>query len=318
MNPNDGSCWAADWWNYRVVHFSSGGTWLFESADTDFSGPTSLAVNPNDGSVWIVDEDYDELVHLSASGDEISRIGGFFFPSSVSVNPNDGSVWVADWGNGQVVRLAPLFSDVAWGSWAYDEIAACCDAGIVSGYGDSTYHPGDSVTRDQMAVYVARAIAGGDDNVPPDSAYPTPSFTDVAADQWAYNYIEYAGDENVVQGYEYEDPEHPGETLSYYEPLWAVTRDQMAVYIARAMVAPSGEAALEDYVPAAPRNFPDVPSTGCGDDGTDPFWAYRHIEYCVENEVVLGYGDGYYHPEIVVTRDQMAVYIARAFELPIP
>ncbi len=45
------------------------------------------------------------------------------------------------------------------------------------------------------------------------------------------------------------------------------------------------------------------------------FWAYRHVEYCVENGVVSGYLDGLYHPEIVVTRDQMAVYVARAFEL---
>jgi hypothetical protein len=32
--------------------------------------------------------------------------------------------------------------------------------------------------------------------------------------------------------------------------------------------------------------------------------------------VVQGYDDGYYHPEVMVTRDQMAVYVARAFDLP--
>ncbi len=55
-----------------------------------------------------------------------------------------------------------------------------------------------------------------------------------------------------------------------------------------------------------------------GDGGTEPFWAYKHIEYCVENGVVHGYDDGYYHPEIIVNRAQMAVYISRAFQLPIP
>ena len=49
--------------------------------------------------------------------------------------------------------------------------------------------------------------------------------------------------------------------------------------------------------------------------GSAPYWAYAHIEYCVENGVVQGYQDGLYHPEKIVTRDQMAVYIARAFEL---
>ncbi len=68
-------------------------------------------------------------------------------------------------------------------------------------------------------------------------------------------------------------------------------------------------------MPSDPRNFPDVPDTGYGDDGTDPYWAYTHIEYCVERGVVLGYLDGYYHPDEVVTRAQMAVYVARAFGL---
>jgi hypothetical protein len=80
----------------------------------------------------------------------------------------------------------------------------------------------------------------------------------------------------------------------------------MAVYVARALVAPSGEAGLADYVPSDPRNFPDVPDTS---------WAYKHIEYCVEHGIVQGYEDSYYHPEYVVTRDQMAVYVARAFGL---
>ena len=34
--------------------------------------------------------------------------------------------------------------------------------------------------------------------------------------------------------------------------------------------------------------------------------------------MVNGYGDGKYHPEIVATRDQMAIYVQRAFKLPIP
>jgi hypothetical protein len=78
--------------------------------------------------------------------------------------------------------------------------------------------------------------------------------------------------------------------------------------VARALVAPGGEAALAGYVPSDPRNFPDVPSD---------LWAWKHVEYCVEHEVVQGYEDGLYHPEIEVTRDQMAVYVARAFELPL-
>jgi hypothetical protein len=44
-------------------------------------------------------------------------------------------------------------------------------------------------------------------------------------------------------------------------------------------------------------------------------WARRHIEYVADEEVVSGYPDGFYRPQRKVTRDQMAVFIARAFHL---
>jgi hypothetical protein len=187
-----------------------------------------------------------------------------------------------------------IFPDVPLDFWAYKAIKGCVDAGIVAGYGDGLYHPEVAVTRDQMAVYISRALAGGDDNVP--EFTDTPTFPDVSEGSWALDYVEYAVSQNVVAGYE----------DGTYHPEYEVTRDQMAVYVARSLVAPTGEAALADYVPADPRNFPDVASD---------FWAYRHVEYCVENGVVAGYLDGLYHPEFVVTRDQMAVYVARAFGL---
>jgi archaellum component FlaF (FlaF/FlaG flagellin family) len=186
------------------------------------------------------------------------------------------------------------FPDVATGFWAYDEIKACYDANIVKGYADYLYHPGDSVTRDQMAVYIARALVSpsGDAAIP--DPEPPPSFSDVPSNHWAYKHIEYAASQNVVKGYD----------DGTYHPEYEVDRGQMAVYIARAMVAPGGDAAIPDPVP--PATFPDVPDT---------FWAYKQVEYCVGQGVVKGYDDGLYHPEGVVTRDQMAVYIAKAFGL---
>ncbi len=193
--------------------------------------------------------------------------------------------------------VAAEFPDVPDDYWAWAEIEGCVDAGIVSGYDDGYYQPNWPVTRDQMAVYIARTLAEGEANVPTGPAEAT--FDDVPDNFWAYDHVEYCYDQNVVQGF----------TATTYEPTLQVTRDQMAVYVARAMLIPTGEAALDDYVPSDPRNFPDVPDT---------FWAYKHIEYCVEHDVVMGYDDGNYYPTNPVTRDQMAVYITRAFELAIP
>ena len=209
-------------------------------------------------------------------------------------------------------RTEEPFEDIPLDFWAFEQVEGCVAVGIVSGYEDGTYQPAGTVDRATMAVYIARALAGGDENVPAGPAeatfddVPSTGYGESGTDPyWAYDHVEYCYEQNVVQGY----------TATTYEPTLQVTRDQMAVYMARAMVAPTGEAALADWEPVDPRDFPDVPNTGYGVDGTDPFWAYTHIEYCVEHGVVSGYEDGYYRPEWVVTRDQMAAYVARAFGL---
>jgi hypothetical protein len=79
----------------------------------------------------------------------------------------------------------------------------------------------------------------------------------------------------------------------------------MAVYMARAVASPTGDAGLADYTPPATPSFADVPAN---------YWAYKYIEYCNAHDIVKGYADGY-RPGDAVTRDQMAVYVARGFGL---
>jgi hypothetical protein len=297
-DPADGSCWAAPGSSYEVVHLAADGGVLWGGGDVE--SPQCVAVDPRDGSCWLTDcpHQYDAgyVAHLSSGGDRLSHLGGFYHYHSfqVTVGHADDSIWVADWGNSQVVRLRTWFDDVPRSHWAFEAILGCVDAGVVAGYPDDTYRPSATVTRDQMAVYIARALAGGDDGVPDPGGDPT--FPDVLTDFWAYKYVEHVAANNVVAGYD----------DGLYHPEYSVDRAQMAVYVARALVAPSGEAALDHYVPSDPRDFPDVPDT---------YWAYKHVEYCAENGVVQGYDDGHYHPNWFVTRDQMAVYVARAFDV---
>ncbi len=188
------------------------------------------------------------------------------------------------------------FADVPRGFWARLDILAAARSGTVAGYDDGTYHPEISVTRDQMAVYISRALAGGDAHVPTGPA--TATFDDVPVDHWAFKYVEYAQANNIVQGYD----------LHTYGPAIELDRAQMAVFIARAVADPADRPDLPSYTPPASPTFPDVP--------TD-FWAYKHIEYVADpaRAIVHGYNDGNYHPEYVCTRDQMAVFVARAFGL---
>jgi PKD repeat protein len=198
----------------------------------------------------------------------------------------------------RAASASDLFSDVPPDYWAYSGVMACYDVDLVAGYPDDTYRPALSVSRDQMAVYVSRALAGNDQNVPEGPAEA--SFADVPIDYWAFKYVEYAVTRNVVKGY----------SDGTYKPTDEVDRGQMAVFIARAIATPTAGADLVNYTPPATATFPDVPTT---------FWAYKYVEYIAQPAigVTKGYPDGDYHPEYVCTRDQMAVYVARAFQLPL-
>lgn len=189
--------------------------------------------------------------------------------------------------------LASDFSDVPKWYWAWPYVVGVSDGGIASGYPDGSYQPGLVVTRDQMAVYVARGLAGGEDGVPSGPAIP--NFRDVDGDYWAYDHIEYCFAQGVVAGFD----------DATYRPDLPVNRGAMAAYMARAIKG--GEASVP--LGSGTQSFSDVP--------TD-HWAYKYIDCCVAEQVVSGFPDGSYRPDLEVTRDQMAVYVCRAFELATP
>jgi uncharacterized repeat protein (TIGR01451 family) len=189
------------------------------------------------------------------------------------------------------------FPDVSWDHGALLPVELAYENGIVMGYGDGTYRPAVVVKRDQMAVYIARSLCGGDAHVPSGPAEHT--FTDVLADHPFYKYIEYCVAEHIVVGY----------SDLTYRPANEVNRGQMAAYVARAIYTPRGIPPddLPGYVAPTEPTFPDV--------ATDhPY--YRYIEYIVGAGVVQGYADGTYRPSEPVNRGQMAIYVARAFALP--
>ncbi len=195
------------------------------------------------------------------------------------------------------LRVAPYdgpFYDISSDYWAYAEIMACQEAAIVAGFPDNLYRPRWPVSRGQMAVFIARALAEGDPQVPGIDG-PT-KFPDIGVTHWAAKYIQYVVDAKIASGY----PD------GFYHADWAVTRAQMAVFMARAMVTPTGEDGLAGFVPPESATFADV---------APHHWAYTYVEYIAGRGVAGGFPDGLYRPAATCTRDQMAVYVARAFNL---
>jgi len=199
----------------------------------------------------------------------------------------------------------------------YRKIETLLHRGITTGCNGAAYCPGDTVTRAQMAIFVAKGIAGGGELVPVKglvgaSAYDcSPAgaslFTDVARTDSFCKHVHYLAAQNVTLGC----------VTGLYCPGQTITRDAMASFIAKAVVAPKGGAG--------------IPLTGSGPSGsyscdagspnihftdvpvTNPFC--KHIHYLWANGVVDGCTATTYCPGGTVARDAMAKFIANGFRL---
>jgi Raf kinase inhibitor-like YbhB/YbcL family protein len=179
------------------------------------------------------------------------------------------------------------FADVSAGAWSYDYVLALADTGITTGCTPGVlYCPSDNVMRDQMAVFIIRALEGN-----PVAGYcgSVAPFTDVPASQWACGHIKRMQELSISNGY--------GDGT--YGPSNNVTRAQMAVFIIRAL---EGNPVAGYCGASAP--FSDVAAG---------YWACGHIKRMQELGITTGYPDGSYHPEELVTREQMAAFLSRAF-----
>jgi hypothetical protein len=182
------------------------------------------------------------------------------------------------------------FVDVCSDHWAHDQILDIFNAEITTGCATDplSYCPDDSVTRVQMAAFLLRAMEH-DDYLPPYQGY----FNDIPAGQWFTGFVEHLFEHNITTGCSTSPP--------LYCPFSNVTREQMAVFIIRALE--------EDPVDSPSGVFPDVPPE---------HWAAGYIEQLAELEITTGKGDGTYGPNDAVTRAQMAAFIVRAWDLPLP
>ncbi len=122
--------------------------------------------------------------------------------------------------------IAPSFTDVAAGDWFAPYVAAALQAGLVQGTSPTTFSPNATVTREQMAVLLQRALKL--------TATASLSFKDDAQiDLWAQGGVEAA----VAAGYVAGFPD------GSFQPLGPTSRAQAAKVLAVAIkhMAPSGQ-----------------------------------------------------------------------------
>ncbi|HPP44090.1 MAG TPA: S-layer homology domain-containing protein, partial [Caldisericia bacterium] len=96
------------------------------------------------------------------------------------------------WGS---VFAQAKFPDVPESYWAYKEINKLVELGILKGYPDGTFKPGNNVTRAEFATMVV--LAKKLTLISP----ATPTFKDVPTNHWAYKQVETAAKAGYLKGY---------------------------------------------------------------------------------------------------------------------
>jgi hypothetical protein len=218
------------------------------------------------------------------------------------------------------LHVGDSFSDVPRSQPFYKKIETLLHNGITTGCNATQYCPGLPVSRDQMGIFIAKGIAGLGELVPVSglvsgAAYNCSAgghslFTDVSPTASFCRHVHYLASQNVTLGC----------SAAAYCPSLTVTRDAMASFIAKAVVAPGGGNAVPlaygpdpatglsySCAPGSPNlHFTDVPASNA---------FCKHIHYLWAKGIVGGCTATQYCPTQTVNRDAMAKFIANGFGL---
>jgi hypothetical protein len=164
-------------------------------------------------------------------------------------------------------------SDVKSGDAFYTAISGAANTGVVSGFADGSFRPADLTTRGQLAKIVVLAFGLST------KSNGTAHFSDVAASDPFFAYVEAAYNHGLISGY--------GDGT--FRPYTTVTRGQVAKMIVLA--------AGWTLVNPTTATFKDV-AVGSS--------YYTYVETAYANKVISGYADGTFRPGAGATRGQIA------------
>jgi hypothetical protein len=194
-----------------------------------------------------------------------------------------------------VVAVEPQrFTDVPPTNPYYSYIQKIAALGVTLGCSSTNYCPDLVVTRDQMATFIERSLGMFNPPTP-----PSQRFTDVPPNHFAYRFIDDFANRGITLGC----------SATEFCPNNPVTRDQMAVFMERALGRPN----------------PPTPPSQRFVDVSPGFWAYNHID----DFILRGSGAGimevikrdcnsdgqHFCPLRALTRAEMAAWLVIAFNL---
>ena len=189
---------------------------------------------------------------------------------------------------------ASTFSDVgnSW-SWAEKAIKNMHKAGMISGYTDGTYRPGNSVTRLESMLLIARVLGYNEEAMAPAVENAVALYEEELADlELLYPkeicYLVYNGILTLDEVHTY---------LAKNGSATALQRHEAAFFLTR---ADGGEQEVRDNIAVA-LDFDDQDAI--------PVNSLDYVWYVVKHGIMKGMGDNIFSPLTEVNRAQMAVML---------
>ncbi|MCR4432655.1 MAG: S-layer homology domain-containing protein [Caldiserica bacterium] len=205
------------------------------------------------------------------------------------------SVWDVSDGDFAIQKIELAFPDVPLDYWAFQEISALTEAGVISGYPDGAFRPDNPVSRAEFAKMVL--LSFGLSPIKPERA----TFPDVPPEHWAFGYVEAAVKAGLVKGY----PD------GAFKPDGEITKAEMITVLVRSL----GWVII-------------LPSSPTFSDCSPEDWYYRYIETASGNglipldvpQIVRTDSSGalLFDPALPATRAQTAFFLLHAKEIKKP
>ncbi|MBL0388580.1 S-layer homology domain-containing protein [Tumebacillus sp. ITR2] len=152
--------------------------------------------------------------------------------------------------------------------------------GILQGDSEHNFHPSASITREEMAVVLAKTLQ----IAPVDAPSTTPTFSDVPANGWSFGYVQGVAHAGLMVGDE----------KGNFNPQQPITREELAATLIRAMKL-------------------DVTGRGknlnVADQASVSTWARDAVQAALETGLMHGDTPTTFNPQATAERQQVAVVI---------
>ena len=183
------------------------------------------------------------------------------------------------------VPAMAAFKDMGTEHWAYDKVELMQEKGIISGFEDGTFRPDTSVTREQFASILVKALELKKSN-------SDIEFNDIESDRWSRKAIETASP--YLTGY------RTGDSY-YFMPSDPAVREDMAVAIVKAK-------GLENKTPnyAVLNKFSDKNLISEG--------VKKYVAIAVEYGIMNGNANGTFNPLGGLTRAEITALMCNVME----